>query len=65
MSSGPYTPITSAIPFDAQAILDNDGAVYSHGYAVMEIDGPAGTVRYYQSPDPTARNPLFTDEFPG
>lgn len=64
VSQDPYTPQTNTIPFDAQAILDNDGAVYSHGYAVMEIDGPAGTVRYYQSPDPKARNPIFTDVFP-
>lgn len=65
VSSDPYTPQTGTIPFDAKAILSNDGAVYSHGFAVMEIDGPSGKVHYYQSPDPKGRNPIFTDEFPG
>ncbi len=63
VSSNPYTPQTGAIPYDARDILDNDGAVYSHSYAVMEIDGPVGSVRYYQLPDPNGRNPLLTDQF--
>src|SRR5262249_1324702 len=63
VQANPYKVLTSAIPYDQAAISDNDGTVYSHGYAVMEIDGPKGRVEYFQDPDPKDRNPLCVDVF--
>ncbi|HZW35006.1 MAG TPA: hypothetical protein VFF52_30055, partial [Isosphaeraceae bacterium] len=63
VQADPYRVLTGSIPFDQAAISDNDGTVYSHGYAVMEIDGPRGRVEYFQYPDPKGRNPLCVDVF--
>ena len=63
VQADPYKVLARAISFDQSAISDNDGTVYGHGYAVMEIDGPKGRVEYFQDPDPKGRNPLCVDVF--
>ncbi len=62
VAEDPYGVEDSAIGFNRTAILDNDGRVYSHSFAIMEIDGPRGAIKYYQSPDPRGRNPIFVEE---
>jgi hypothetical protein len=63
VQADPYKVLARTIPFDRAGISDNDGTTYSHGYAVMEIDGPKGRVEYFQDPDPNGRNPLCVDIF--
>jgi len=31
--------------------LDSTAGLYNHGYAIIEINGPAGKVSYYQDSD--------------
>lgn len=61
VASNPYTVRSPGIRFDANAVLANDGTVYSHGYAVLEIDGPNGTVSYYQRPAGSGPSPMFVE----
>jgi len=37
--------------------LDSTGGLYNHGYAIIDIDGTAGQVAYYQDSDEDA--PMF------
>lgn len=54
----PYTVKHPGAPMGA-ARLSNDGVIYEHGYALMSLDGPNGTVGYYQVSQPDA--PLWVD----
>lgn len=63
VADAPYAVGDPSIPFEASALLDDDGAVFSHGFAVLEIDGPRGTISYIQVPDPHGRNPIWADRF--
>jgi hypothetical protein len=42
--------------------LTKGDAFHSHGYAIMELDGPAARVSYYQDSDPEDR-PMFVESF--
>ncbi len=42
--------------------LTRGGAFHSHGYAIMELDGPAARVSYYQDSDPE-NLPMFVESF--
>jgi predicted phosphodiesterase len=42
--------------------LTKGEAFHSHGYAMMELDGPAARVSYYQDSDPEDR-PMFVENF--
>jgi predicted phosphodiesterase len=42
--------------------LTKGEAFHSHGYAMMELDGPAARVSYYQDSDPENR-PMFVESF--
>jgi hypothetical protein len=36
---------------------------YSHGYLVMDLDGPSASVSYYQDSDPED-HPMWSENFP-
>jgi predicted phosphodiesterase len=42
--------------------LTRGDAFHSHGYAMMELDGPAARVSYYQDSDPE-NQPMFVESF--
>ncbi|HUB33419.1 MAG TPA: metallophosphoesterase [Bryobacteraceae bacterium] len=42
--------------------LTKGTAFYSHGYAIMDLDGPAARVGYYQDSDPED-SPMFMESF--
>ena len=55
-----------AIPFEPiRLAVDADGGLFQHGYAIMELDGPAATVTHYQF-DPVSQDEavIFTENFP-
>jgi hypothetical protein len=39
--------------------LGQNGAFYSHGYAIVDLDGPQGRIAYYQDSDPN--NPIYDE----
>lgn len=43
-------------------VLTKGDSFYSHGYAVMDLDGPAARVAYYQDSDPEDQ-PMFAESF--
>jgi hypothetical protein len=58
----PYKVATKTIPWhqDIQLALKDD--LYSHGYAVMDIDGTRGTISYYQYPAPAGQDLLYKED---
>ena len=49
------------VPMES-VLLTRGDAFYAHGYAMMELDGPAARVSYYQDSDPEDR-PMFVENF--
>lgn len=43
-------------------VLTKGSSFYSHGYAIMDLDGPAARVAYYQDSDPEDQ-PMFVESF--
>ena len=58
----PYDVKQSGIPWNSNARLSYRDGQYSHGYAVMDLDGVRGTVEYRQFPASANDPPLFRDE---
>ncbi|MEI9977009.1 MAG: hypothetical protein WDO73_36125 [Ignavibacteriota bacterium] len=54
----PATPPHPDIP-RTPVVLGTDGSFFNHGYVIMDLDGKAATLSYYQDSDET--NPLFTE----
>jgi predicted phosphodiesterase len=46
----------------AKVTLAKGPSFYSHGYAIMDLDGPRATASYYQTSDPEDQ-PMFTETF--
>jgi predicted phosphodiesterase len=49
------------VPMESVALTKGD-AFHSHGYAMMELDGPLARVSYYQDCDPEEQ-PMFVENF--
>jgi len=43
-------------------VLSKGDSFYSHGYAIMDLDGPAARVAYYQDSDPED-HPMYLESF--
>ena len=48
------------VPVNPAGILSKGESFYSHGYAIMELDGPSARVSYYQDSDPEDQ-PMFVE----
>jgi predicted phosphodiesterase len=57
----PAVPGFPAVPL-RNVTLAKGSSFYSHGYAVMDIDGPSATVAYYQDSD-AEDVPMFSETF--
>jgi hypothetical protein len=42
--------------------LGDDGVLYNHAYAIMQLHGPSATISYYQSTD--EGKPLYVETIP-
>ncbi|PWU11334.1 MAG: hypothetical protein C5B51_02800, partial [Terriglobia bacterium] len=54
------------VPFENfRLAVDTDGGLFQHGYAIMELNGPAATVKHYAF-DPVSQDEavIFTENFP-
>jgi hypothetical protein len=49
------------VPMENISLTKGD-AFHSHGYAMMELDGPAARVSYYQDSD-AEDQPMFVESF--
>ena len=58
LNDPPRTPKHPEIAFESVS-LGNNGDLYNHGYAIMDLDGAAGTISYYQDSD--ENNPQWVD----
>jgi hypothetical protein len=58
----PYKALSADIPWDGQAQLSISDDLYTHGYAIMDLDGAAAQVRYYQYPAGKSGELLFQEE---
>jgi predicted phosphodiesterase len=59
----PATPPHPEAPLeDVRLDMDSEGLFYNHGYVIMDLNGAAATVSYYQDSDED--NPQWTEKFP-
>ncbi len=58
----PETPVIKKDAKGNDIALGSVGGILNHGYAVMDLDGPAAVVQYFQSSD--AATPLFEETIP-
>ena len=63
VSDHPYDVKDPGIPWNSKVRLSDRDGLYSHGYAVMDLDGARGRVEYRQFPAAPNDPPLFKDEF--
>jgi hypothetical protein len=57
----PATPKFPNVPV-ANVTLAKGPSFYSHGYVIMDLDGPRATASYYQTSDAEDK-PMFTEKF--
>ncbi len=55
----PAEPKFSEVPLENVRLHKGD-ALYAHGYAIIDLDGPSAAVSYYQDSDPESV-PMWTD----
>jgi hypothetical protein len=58
----PYRVLSRDIPWDGRARLSICADLYTHGYAIMDLEGASAQVRYYQYPAGEAGELLFQEE---
>lgn len=62
----PAAPAFSNVPVITKGsngksiMLGQTEGLYNHGYAIMDIDGPSGTIAYFQDAD--EQNPMFSEK---
>lgn len=60
----PYKPLDTSIKWKDTKKLAITNGIYNHGYAIMDIDGSQGLIRYFQYPFPAGEEELDQDVFP-
>jgi hypothetical protein len=58
----PYRVAEPGIPWKHEVKLSITGGFYNHGFAVMDLDGPKGSIAYYQYPAEGGNELLFKEE---
>ncbi len=60
-TDNPYKEATQAVRWHQDIQLASSNGIFSHGYAVMDIDGSDGSISYYQYPAPEGHDLLYRE----